>query len=500
MGSVRGPIGMPRDEGVLCFGSFKLDPVTRILRDGKGGDVTLRRSEYALLSALLTHAGRVLSRDQLRDAVSGRSAEAFDRSIDVLIGRLRRKLGEDSRSPELIKTVSGAGYRFAGSVRRTMHLDERCPVDAVSLILDTFEGAHGPEGYLIRQGLADELRLALGGAAPRVALIEPDLAGGVVIESVYRLRGSLWRSGNRTRVTAHLIDGAHGNILLSRRFDAQPGTDDFTFVEQTARSLAASVMARLGGASDQADSRRDFIENFKAGYASQSGLASAFEATRAAIAANEGDAQAVAFHAYLIAMKHSQSLGSSGERQQALDLAAKAVRISAEDPVVLRYAAHVYAYLGHDFRRSLELADRAMRLAPQSVDLIVGNAWAHTYACLPDQAITKFERALMLENGASSRADILSGLALAHFVSGDYAQALAWSERCITANTAWARPYRFAAISLAHMDKPQQAKLMGQRMMAVAPSFRISRQINPLRDADAANRFTRGLQAARLPM
>lgn len=131
-----------------------------------------------------------------------------------------------------------------------MHLDERCAVDAVSLILDTFEGAHGPEGYLIRQGLADELRLALGGAAPQVALIEPDLAGGVVIESVYRLRGSLWRSGNRTRVTAHLIDGAHGNILLSRRFDAQPGTDDFTFVEQTARSLAASVMARLDGASD----------------------------------------------------------------------------------------------------------------------------------------------------------------------------------------------------------------------------------------------------------
>lgn len=107
MGSVRGPISMPRDEGVLCFGSFKLDPVTRILRDGKGGDVTLRRSEYALLSALLTHAGRVLSRDQLRDAVSGRSAEAFDRSIDFLIGRLCRKLGEDSRSPELIKAVSG---------------------------------------------------------------------------------------------------------------------------------------------------------------------------------------------------------------------------------------------------------------------------------------------------------------------------------------------------------------------------------------------------------
>ena len=80
------------DVTALCFAGFTLDMAARILVDAEGREVPLRRSEYELLRALLAAPGRALSRDHLLEAVAGRSSEPFDRSIDVLVGRLRARL------------------------------------------------------------------------------------------------------------------------------------------------------------------------------------------------------------------------------------------------------------------------------------------------------------------------------------------------------------------------------------------------------------------------
>ena len=94
------------------FEGFTLDLASRTLSDASGKEVPLWRSEFALLATFLRAPGRALSREQLLDAVSGRRAEAFDRSIDVLVGRLRRKIEPDPKAPRLIKTVPGVGYKF----------------------------------------------------------------------------------------------------------------------------------------------------------------------------------------------------------------------------------------------------------------------------------------------------------------------------------------------------------------------------------------------------
>ncbi len=94
-------------------GGLTLDLASRTLSDAAGNEVPLWRSEFALLATLLRAPGRALSREQLLDAVSGRRAEPFDRSIDVLIGRLRRKIEPDPKAPRLIRTVPGVGYKFA---------------------------------------------------------------------------------------------------------------------------------------------------------------------------------------------------------------------------------------------------------------------------------------------------------------------------------------------------------------------------------------------------
>jgi DNA-binding response OmpR family regulator len=96
----------------LVVGALRLDP--RALKaELDGREVLLTPYEFMLLRALAERAGSVLSREQLLYAVRGNAEEAFDRSIDVQISRLRQKLGDDPRSPRLLKTVRGLGYMLA---------------------------------------------------------------------------------------------------------------------------------------------------------------------------------------------------------------------------------------------------------------------------------------------------------------------------------------------------------------------------------------------------
>jgi DNA-binding response OmpR family regulator/class 3 adenylate cyclase len=102
---------------ILSFEGFTVDLAGRSLRDCDGNEVPLTRAEFALLVVLARHPGRVLSRDQLLDAALGRRAEPYDRSIDVLVGRLRRKIEPDPKVPRFIVTVVGEGYKFAAQLR-----------------------------------------------------------------------------------------------------------------------------------------------------------------------------------------------------------------------------------------------------------------------------------------------------------------------------------------------------------------------------------------------
>jgi len=101
----------------LRFGHWLLDVGARRL-EGPEGEVPFTTGEFELLLAFAQHAGRVLSRDFLLSHTRGREAGPFDRTIDVQVGRLRRKLEADAERPQIIKSVRGAGYLFVPTVRR----------------------------------------------------------------------------------------------------------------------------------------------------------------------------------------------------------------------------------------------------------------------------------------------------------------------------------------------------------------------------------------------
>lgn len=102
------------DAGTLLkFGNWRLDTVGRHLLDQEGTEVALSGAEYRLLRVFIDHPQRVLNRDQLLNLTQGRDAELFDRSIDLLVSRLRQRLGDDAREPIYIKTVRAEGYVFS---------------------------------------------------------------------------------------------------------------------------------------------------------------------------------------------------------------------------------------------------------------------------------------------------------------------------------------------------------------------------------------------------
>jgi two-component system, OmpR family, response regulator len=100
----------------LSFAGWKVDMATRDLTSPDGVVMTLSAGEFDLLQAFVEHPRRVLSRDQLLDLARGRAAVPFDRSIDIQVSRLRRKLGDDAKEPQMIKTVRGGGYLFTPEV------------------------------------------------------------------------------------------------------------------------------------------------------------------------------------------------------------------------------------------------------------------------------------------------------------------------------------------------------------------------------------------------
>ncbi|MGH7037997.1 MAG: response regulator [Stellaceae bacterium] len=101
------------------FAGWHLDLASRELWSPAGQEVQLTTGEFDLLAAFVANANQVLTRDRLLDLARNREAGPFDRTIDVQVGRLRRKLEDDSQHPAMIKTVRGSGYIFTPTVEFT---------------------------------------------------------------------------------------------------------------------------------------------------------------------------------------------------------------------------------------------------------------------------------------------------------------------------------------------------------------------------------------------
>ncbi len=110
------PNMMSAEARAMVFDDWRLDLLARHLVTADGTVVALSGAEFRLLKVFLEHPNRVLNRDQLLELTHGREADPFDRSVDIQISRLRQKLGDDARTPRILKTVRNEGYVLAAAV------------------------------------------------------------------------------------------------------------------------------------------------------------------------------------------------------------------------------------------------------------------------------------------------------------------------------------------------------------------------------------------------
>jgi two-component system, OmpR family, response regulator len=115
---------LPNEVKAYRFAGWRLDVTSRTLTHESGTNVPLTGAEFRLLSVLLAHPHRVLSRVQLAELTRGRDIDPFDRSIDVRVSRLRQALGDGGRSPQIIKTIYGEGYLIGVEVQQESATDE----------------------------------------------------------------------------------------------------------------------------------------------------------------------------------------------------------------------------------------------------------------------------------------------------------------------------------------------------------------------------------------
>ena len=232
-----------------------------------GEAIPLTRGEFALLRMFVARPGRVISRDALLDAFAKRRFESFDRSVDVLIGKLRRKIEADPKHPRLIVTVPGEGYRFDGlrvaqpEIAKLAHADSAPERESehpprLSIVVLPFANIGGdPEQEHFVDGVTESLTTDLSRIRNAVVIGRNTAFTykGRIVDSKqisrelnvrYLLEGSVQRAGARMRVNVQLIDAETDNHLWAERFD-KPLTDLFDMQDEIVARLSSALNAQL---------------------------------------------------------------------------------------------------------------------------------------------------------------------------------------------------------------------------------------------------------------
>jgi TolB-like protein/DNA-binding response OmpR family regulator len=262
---------------ILRIDGCRLDLAGRTFVHADGREVPLTRAEFLLLAAFARSPGRVLSRDQLSHAVAGHGAEPYDRSIDMQVARLRRKIEPNPKAPRFILTASGGGYKFvtrrqnadpeSGAVGGERATEKAAPVlvlpNKPSIAVMAFQNMSGdPAQDYFADGMAEDIITArsrmrwLFVIARNSTFTYKDHA--VDVKQVgrepgvrYVLEGSVRKSANRVRISAQLIDASTGVHLWADRFES--ALDDiFDLQDQVTASVVCAIAPKL----EQAETAR----------------------------------------------------------------------------------------------------------------------------------------------------------------------------------------------------------------------------------------------------
>jgi adenylate cyclase len=514
------PDGHSPEPKVMSFDGFTIDLAGRSLRDGRGSEVPLTRSEFALLVAFVHSPGRVLSRDQLLDAVVGRRAEPFDRSIDVLVGRLRKKIEPDPRTPSFVLTVVGEGYKFAAKVLEAAPAaPEPSPAlpDKPSIAVLPFANLSAdPEQEYFIDGVVEEIITALS-RIPWLFVIARNSrltyeSRAVDVKQVgrqlgvrYVLEGSVRKVGARVRIAAQLIDATNGAHVWADRFD---GSLEDVFALQD--SVAASVAGVIEPALQAAEAARSICrpttdlgayDSYVRALAvfqpmTKEAIFEALGLLEQAMAVDRhyGPALALAAGCHMQFVNYSWAEDPQTARRNAIDLARRALQVARDDPGVIASAAMILAVFGEDIGTMTALTDHALELNPSCARGWYHSGFLRLMAGDPNHAIELAEISLRLSPRTRS-GPVHTLIGASHFLSRRFNEAIPKLLLALEETPNFPVACRYLAACYAGMGRLGEARDVVTRLRGITPAV-IPPDIMYLRNAQHRELYLSGLRLA----
>ncbi len=295
----------------------------------------------------------------------------------------------------------------------------------------------------------------------------------------YVLEGSVRKSGDRVRITAQLIDAATGAHLWAERFDGSL-EDVFELQDNVAISVAGVIeptlqAAEISRSTDQPTSDLTAYDLYLRALAhvypwDREGIVAALDLLGRAIGRDPHYGPALALAAQCHQNLHVNGWTDDPElnRREGIDLAHRALRVAPQNPGVLGHTAYALAYFGEDIGAAIELVDRALKLNPSFARGWVISGWLRLWAGQPELAVGHLETSLRLSPHAR-RAGTLMAIGVAHFFARRFDEARETLLRSLQDHPGWAPTYRFLAACYAQLGRLDEAREVVKRLRVVTP-------------------------------
>jgi TolB-like protein len=501
---------LPPRGAPVRFGDFTFDLDGCSLSNTDGGDIPLTRSEFALLRMFVRHPGRVLSRGYLLDALAGKRSEPFDRSIDMLIGRLRRKIEPDAKPPRVIVTVPGEGYKFAAPIKAealklssdsrtlesTASLPDKHQPPRLSMVVLPFANLSGdPSQEHFVDGVTENLTTEL--ARIRRAIVmgrntaftykgqAVDLKQiGRELNVRYVIEGSVQRGEHRMRVNVQLIDAETGNHFWAERFD-KPLTDLFDMQDEIVARLANALNAQLNAAearrAEQA-STPDALDLYFQGMAwlnkghAPENVAQAHRCFDRALSADPGNVEALVGSARADAVEGINLFVTDPTAALA---AAEVKLINALSSVPDHPRGHMWLGLVDIWTKraaeGIAKCEHALELDRNLADAHANVGFGKIFIGRAEETEAHIAEALRLSPRDTDAYIWLARVGLSKLHLGRWEQAIAWYRRSIEANRNFPYLHFVLGAALAQFGRLDEARSAIDAGLANIPTFAVTR-------------------------
>jgi TolB-like protein len=523
-------VGSWAREATYCFDRFTLDLCRSTLMTADGSEIPLRPKSFALLRHLIENPGRLITRDELMH-VLWPGTFVTDESVAQCIRDVRRALGNDGE--RWLRTLPRRGYLFTALVSRANPVPAVLPAceprrkvpppDRPMLAVLPFVNMTGdPNQECLSDGITEEVALALSylrwfavvslystftykDCRVDVRQVGRELGAGYVLE------GSVRQAGGRVRITVRLCETEAGRQVWGGRFNGAL-TDIFDLQDHVAEAVAGTLEGRLRLA-EAARTRATPAESLGAydlylrvlpqHYVTQAGNNEALDLLHRGMALDPNLIVTKGALVGVLTMRFAHGWSDKHDVAEALRCAREVVDSGGEDDAAgLGWAGLALAYLGQDCNAGLAAADRAVRLAPHSVQALFHAGWLRVCVGDTQAAVARLEKAIRLNPLDPTMFYMTTSLGVAHFNAGRYEAAAELARRGVQGCATYLPAHRLLATSLAHLGAHEAARSAADELHTrVAPGYTVTAAIDhcALHESGLRQRYFDGLRLAGLP-